>query len=457
MRAFWIYTFAMVIWAGVASGQPSTRLRLTQIQDAPDTTNAYFIVAGQGDTILYKADIVSIDSAGRVFTVVVGTDTIRWEDTTGGGGDGNGIIDSLPLNNITINADTNTLEIYSDGAAGRSDTLLRLEGNYDSDDGNVILLDLIANGFSGSEEWSIEAFDGELSIWASPAGIKYRSDYSANYTNRSLVDKEWVLSQISDSLGTSGGAFSTTSNVTSNSPGTLANDDFVFGSSSLDDTGSSDNDKRFLFDKSQGAFFAGRAVGTEWDAASRGSYAAALGDQVSSTGYGSLATGYRSSASFRGEIAQAGWAFSSSGDAQTRHLSISREITGRTAALLLPDGNSQNITIPVNTLWRCRLEVACLIEDAGTGSAVDEGDYLAYSRQITIRNIGGTTTLVASTTIGTDQEEASVVDGSLIIQGDDTNDALYIYFDPDNTDWATDTKTRCSGTLTITQVQHTVK
>ena len=49
---------------------------------------------------------------------------------------------------------------------------------------------------------------------------------------------------------TSGGAFSTTGTTTSNSPGTLADDDFVFGSAQLDDDADPDHDSRMFFDKS---------------------------------------------------------------------------------------------------------------------------------------------------------------------------------------------------------------
>ena len=43
-------------------------------------------------------------------------------------------------------------------------------------------------------------------------------------------------------------AFSTTSNVTSNSAGDLTTDDFVFGSPQLDDDGDTDHDSKFFFD-----------------------------------------------------------------------------------------------------------------------------------------------------------------------------------------------------------------
>lgn len=98
--------------------------------------------------------------------------------------------------------------------------------------------------------------------------------------------------------GGGGGAFSTTSNVTSNTTGTLATDDFVFGSDQLADDGNTDHDIRMLFDKSKGAFRAGKAQLSEWDDANLGYYSVGFGFDTQATqscsvaiGNGSTATG----------------------------------------------------------------------------------------------------------------------------------------------------------------------
>lgn len=65
-------------------------------------------------------------------------------------------------------------------------------------------------------------------------------------------------------------AFDTDFNVTSNAPGDLAVDDFVFGSDSLDDDTDTDHDTRVIFDKSKGFFAAGTVTGSEWNNANRG-------------------------------------------------------------------------------------------------------------------------------------------------------------------------------------------
>ena len=80
------------------------------------------------------------------------------------------------------------------------------------------------------------------------------------------------------SSASSGGVFSTTSNVTSNATGSLTTDDFVFGSSQLNnDTSTTSDDFRFFFDKSKGAFRAGRVFNADWDEANLGQYSIALG------------------------------------------------------------------------------------------------------------------------------------------------------------------------------------
>lgn len=83
--------------------------------------------------------------------------------------------------------------------------------------------------------------------------------------------------------------FATASNVTSNSPGTLATDDFVFGSASLLDDGDSNHDKRMFFDKSKAAFMAGEEQSTSAD--SIGSNAVIFGRENTASGTGAVAFG----------------------------------------------------------------------------------------------------------------------------------------------------------------------
>jgi hypothetical protein len=86
--------------------------------------------------------------------------------------------------------------------------------------------------------------------------------------------------------GGGGGAFSTTANVTSSGD---ADDDFVFGSTQLDDAADPNKDGRMFFDKSKAAFRAGYVTTVEWDDANVGQ------TSVVSGGYNNTASGNNSS------------------------------------------------------------------------------------------------------------------------------------------------------------------
>ena len=77
----------------------------------------------------------------------------------------------------------------------------------------------------------------------------------------------------------------------------LANDDFVFGSDTLEHDGNSDHYKRFFFDKSKAAFRAGYVSNSNWDANSIGDYSFAIGENTIASGTNSVVAGHESEAS----------------------------------------------------------------------------------------------------------------------------------------------------------------
>ena len=88
------------------------------------------------------------------------------------------------------------------------------------------------------------------------------------------------------------GIFQVASNLVSPKPAIdLAQDDFVFGSTQLDDNGNTNHDNRLYFDKSKGAFRAGGSGNNFWDDAYRGDYSFAGGYSTRSGGRGSVAFG----------------------------------------------------------------------------------------------------------------------------------------------------------------------
>ena len=140
--------------------------------------------------------------------------------------------------------------------------------------------------------WSAAGHTGSVSSFAGFDSSGLATTYLENLYAK-LTDLSW----------------DTTSNVTSNSPGTLATDDFVFGSSQLNDDGNADHDERIIFDKSSGYFAAGEAQSTQWNTRGEnginlgynnsvtGDYGAAIGAINSASGSSSTALGLASTAS----------------------------------------------------------------------------------------------------------------------------------------------------------------
>jgi hypothetical protein len=85
--------------------------------------------------------------------------------------------------------------------------------------------------------------------------------------------------------------------VTSNSPGDLTSDDFVFGSDSVDHDSNSDHYNRIIYDKSKGALRAGITTDVFWDEFARGVASVAFGeDNAAAFDYSAVLSGTGSSA-----------------------------------------------------------------------------------------------------------------------------------------------------------------
>ena len=93
--------------------------------------------------------------------------------------------------------------------------------------------------------------------------------------------------------------FSTVNNVTSNAPGTIATDDFVFGSTQLTNIQGAADNHRMFFDKSHAAFRAGNATdnNTGFNTANLGPYSAGFGVNNTASGWYSLVAGSETIAS----------------------------------------------------------------------------------------------------------------------------------------------------------------
>jgi hypothetical protein len=126
--------------------------------------------------------------------------------------------------------------------------------------------------------------------------------------------------------------------------------------------------------------------------------------------------GFGGQASRYGMIAHASGGFGVAGSAQSVEFIARNTTTGATTSVLFLDGSSIRFTIRNNTV----LSGICTISGfSTTGAKVG-----LYQRSISIKNVGGTTTLVHSSTISTDHEDDAT--WSVTITGDDATDSLNI-------------------------------
>ncbi len=147
---------------------------------------------------------------------------------------------------------------------------------------------------------------------------------------------------------------------------------------------------------------------------SEGSWA--TGTNCSSSASWAHARGLRANADRVGMQAEASGQFAATGDAQhVRFVARSKTTDGTTAVTLFLDGSSARLTIPSGKIL---FAIAKIIGSKSDGSAV-----AVYLRQVAIKNVGGTTSLVGTVnTIGTDTAAGT----SIAITADDTNDAMQI-------------------------------
>jgi hypothetical protein len=145
--------------------------------------------------------------------------------------------------------------------------------------------------------------------------------------------------------------------------------------------------------------------------------AVALGDVALATANNGFASGSNATADRLGMRAHAAGTFANLARAQYARFVCRRVTNNDTPATLFTNGSSTRITIPSGTVLSFIAQITGIKTD---GSAVAK-----YIREGTIKNVGGTTTLVGSIiTVGTDHEDNASTD--VAITADDTNDALDI-------------------------------
>ena len=148
-----------------------------------------------------------------------------------------------------------------------------------------------------------------------------------------------------------------------------------------------------------------------------GESATAVGgdENTASAAYSSVVGGFRAVANRYGMDARASGRFAAAGDCQRVQFVLRNKTTTNSAVTLFLDGSSTRLTIPSGKILHATVHI---IGSKSDGSAV-----ASYMRQVIIKNVGGTTSLVGTVnTIGTDEAAST----SIAITADNTNDALDI-------------------------------
>jgi len=146
-----------------------------------------------------------------------------------------------------------------------------------------------------------------------------------------------------------------------------------------------------------------------------GDASGAMGDTCTASAKSAFATGLQSQASRYGQKSHSAGQFAAVGDAQSVQFVVRNKTTDNTATTLFLDGASTRLTITSGRILSGTINIV--------GSKSDGTAVARYLRQVAIKNVAGTTSLVGSVvTLGTDEATGT----SISITADDTNDALSI-------------------------------
>jgi len=146
---------------------------------------------------------------------------------------------------------------------------------------------------------------------------------------------------------------------------------------------------------------------------------ATVGGGYGNTASGNYATvggGLSALADRYGQTANASGNFSTQGDAQAVSFVMRNTTSGATTANLKLNGSTENLTIPSGKLLSGIINISGI---DSTGAEV-----LNYIKQFSIKNVGGTTTLVHQAVIGTNHRDNAALDA--VISADNVNDCLQV-------------------------------
>ena len=428
----------------------SDKAELTGAQVELNTNN--FVLDGPRFNSGVGADeyFLVVNSVGMVDTV---------HNIAGGGGTG-WLKDSIAVGDVDIAMNRNQLSFSSDiPFVVANDTLISL--STPRSDAAIIPHYLVFN--FGNQSAGFREQDSNMQFFntVTNEGLSYAGDYYNGLTtnflqNRSIPDVQTVRRIVSDSVGGGGSAFWEDASGVVRTVATSSGLDFVFGSSQLDDSGTSAEDARFFFDNSKGAFYAGQWTGTQADDANRGfnsvnlsrnsttsAYtSAAIGgenndidatgvvavacdDCISDSGaQNSIVTGQDARTTLLNEHVQGGGGDLNLGHHQFRRLIAWKDHSGTGSAVMHLNGTSTDLVIPNNTAWGGQCECTALVKTAGTGTSV--GDHKFYQGRFLTKNIAGSTSIQFIDTTDGLLDSPSFSGSSFSMLADDVNDAVTV-------------------------------
>lgn len=274
-------------------------MKIKNILEVPEISAVNNDFSGYLDFDEISAPANPASNVGRLYVADDGGDTkIYFKDSAGtaydltSGGSGDVTKVGTPANDqIGVWTGDGTIEGDADLTFDGSDLTCTGVVNATTFDTNVAAAGMTMTGTT----IAVDGTDANIDITLTPkgaAGIVIGTGVPGTTTNK-LYNSAGSLYWNGTDLTAGGGAFSTTSNVTSNAPGTLGTDDFVFGSDDLDDDGDATHDSRFFFDKSKSYFYAGKTnLFAQTEEVNRGSYTANFGAYNTAKGSYSLVAGF---------------------------------------------------------------------------------------------------------------------------------------------------------------------
>ncbi len=192
----------------------------------------------------------------------------------------------------------------------------------------------VTNGlFITNLDFGSSAFDGSAR-WLE---ISAKCGSDASYTTLSPRQE---LTPTPYAIHAGSAIFENYSGVVRNT-GTHATDDFVFGSAQLANATGTADDARLFFDKSKGAFRAGRVEGTQWNDANVGLYSFAAGfDTIARGNLATVGGGFLNTASSDYTTISGGSANTASGDYATVAGGYMNTASNISATVTGGDGNT---------------------------------------------------------------------------------------------------------------------